>query len=148
MPASISLVLLGCLKCLCVIDLTFIIGIFQKTLFSLRFSNFAEYRIFFSFQIFSLFTFQMLFQKFPIPSPALLPYPPTPSSWAWCSPVLGHIKCIRPRGLMQQCLSLVSDYRMEARLGQSLDGPSFHLSSKLCLCNSFHGYFIPYSRQE
>jgi hypothetical protein len=27
-------------------------------------------------------------------------------------------------------------------VGQSLDSPSFHLSSKLCLCNSFHGYFF------
>ena len=26
---------------------------------------------------------------------------------------------------------------------QSLDGPSFCLSSRLCLCNSFHGYFVP-----
>jgi hypothetical protein len=27
----------------------------------------------------------------------LLPYPPTPNSWFWCSPVLGHIKFARPR---------------------------------------------------
>jgi hypothetical protein len=26
---------------------------------------------------------------------------------------------------------------------QPLDGPSFRLSSKLCLCNSFHGCFVP-----
>ena len=31
--------------------------------------------------------------------PALLPYPPTPTSWPWCSSVLGHIKFARPRGL-------------------------------------------------
>jgi hypothetical protein len=36
------------------------------------------------------------------PPPALLPYPPTPSSWPWCSPVLGHIKFTRPRGLSSQ----------------------------------------------
>jgi hypothetical protein len=30
------------------------------------------------------------------PPPALLPYPPTPISWPWCSPVLGHIKFARP----------------------------------------------------
>jgi hypothetical protein len=42
----------------------------------------------------------MLSQKFPIPpSPALLPYQLTPTSWPWCSPVLGHIKFARPRGL-------------------------------------------------
>jgi hypothetical protein len=32
----------------------------------------------------------------PIPSP-LLPYPPTPTSWTWHSPVLRHIKFARPR---------------------------------------------------
>jgi hypothetical protein len=31
--------------------------------------------------------------------PALLPNPPTPASWPWCSPVLGHVKFARPRGL-------------------------------------------------
>jgi hypothetical protein len=33
------------------------------------------------------------------------------------------------------------------RVWQSLDGPSFHLSSKLCLCNSFHGCFVPNSKE-
>ena len=33
------------------------------------------------------------------PPPALLPYPPTPTSWPWRSPVLGHIEFARPRGL-------------------------------------------------
>jgi hypothetical protein len=27
------------------------------------------------------------------PPPTLLPYPPTPASWPWHSPVLGHIEC-------------------------------------------------------
>jgi hypothetical protein len=36
------------------------------------------------------------------PSPTLLPYPPTPASWPWHSPVLGHIKFARPRGLSSQ----------------------------------------------
>ena len=31
------------------------------------------------------------------PPVALLPYPPTPTSWPWHSPVLGHIKFARPR---------------------------------------------------
>jgi hypothetical protein len=31
---------------------------------------------------------------------------------------------------------------------QSLDGPSFRLSSKLCLCNSFHGCFVPNSKKR
>ena len=29
----------------------------------------------------------------------------------------------------------------------ALDGPSFRLSSKLCLCNSFHGCFVPNSKK-
>jgi hypothetical protein len=34
--------------------------------------------------------------------PALLPYPPTPTSWPWRSPVLVYIKFARPRGLSSQ----------------------------------------------
>jgi hypothetical protein len=34
--------------------------------------------------------------------PAPLPYPPTPTSWPWRSPVLGHIKFARPRSLSFQ----------------------------------------------
>ena len=34
--------------------------------------------------------------------PSLLPYPPTPASWPWHSPVLGHIKFAIPRGLSSQ----------------------------------------------
>jgi hypothetical protein len=40
------------------------------------------------------------------PPSALLPYPPTPASWPWRSPVLGHIKFARPRA------SLPSDGRL------------------------------------
>jgi hypothetical protein len=36
------------------------------------------------------------------PSSALLPYPSTPASWPWHSPVLGHIKFARPRVLSSQ----------------------------------------------
>jgi hypothetical protein len=43
-------------------------------------------------------------------------------------------------GNMQLCLGLVIVYEMDPWVGQSLDGSSFCLSSKLCLCNSFHGY--------
>jgi hypothetical protein len=42
----------------------------------------------------------MLSRKSPIPSPALLPKPPTPS-WPWHSPVLGHIIFERPRPLLK-----------------------------------------------
>jgi hypothetical protein len=34
------------------------------------------------------------------------------------------------------------------RVGQSLNGSSLCLSSKLCLCNSFHGCFVPFSKEE
>ena len=37
---------------------------------------------------------------------------------------------------------------IDPQVGKSLDGPSFSLSSKLCLCNSFHGYFVPSSKKE
>jgi hypothetical protein len=49
---------------------------------------------------------------------------------------------------MQWCQRLEADYGMDPQAWQSLDGPSFRLSSKLCLCNSFHGYFVPNSKKE
>uniref|UniRef100_A0A8C6IH06 Uncharacterized protein n=1 Tax=Mus spicilegus TaxID=10103 RepID=A0A8C6IH06_MUSSI len=36
------------------------------------------------------------------PPSTLLPYPPIPTSWPWCSPVLGHIKFASPMGLSSQ----------------------------------------------
>jgi hypothetical protein len=48
---------------------------------------------------------------------------------------------------MQYCLGLVIVYAMGPWVGPSLDGPSFCLSSELCLCNSFHGYFVPHSKE-
>jgi hypothetical protein len=36
---------------------------------------------------------------------------------------------------------------MDPWIWQSLDGPSFRLSSKLCLCNSFNGCFVPNSKK-
>jgi hypothetical protein len=36
------------------------------------------------------------------PTPALLPYPHTPTSWPWSSPVLRHIKFAIPRGVSSQ----------------------------------------------
>jgi hypothetical protein len=43
---------------------------------------------------------------------------------------------------MQWCQCLEADYGMDPRIWQSLNGPSFRLSSKLCLCNSFHRCFV------
>jgi hypothetical protein len=33
---------------------------------------------------------------------------------------------------------------MDPQVEQNLDGPSFCLSSELCLYNYFHGYFVPF----
>jgi hypothetical protein len=48
---------------------------------------------------------------------------------------------------MQWCQRFEADYGMDPRVWQSLDGPSFCLSSKLCLCNSFHVCFVPNSKK-
>ena len=48
---------------------------------------------------------------------------------------------------MQWCQRLDADHGMDPWIWQSLHGPSFHLSSKLCLCNSFHGCFVPNSKK-
>jgi hypothetical protein len=37
--------------------------------------------------------------KVPNTLPRPLPYPPTPTSWPWLSPVLRHIKFAQPMGL-------------------------------------------------
>ena len=37
---------------------------------------------------------------------------------------------------------------LDPQVGQFLDGHSFRLSSELCLCNSFHGYFLPPSKKD
>jgi hypothetical protein len=47
-----------------------------------------------------------------------------------------------------KCLGLVVVYGMDPQVGQSLDGLSFRLSTELCLCNYFHGYFVPHSKKE
>jgi hypothetical protein len=63
---------------------------------------FILFSFFIRYFIYIHFKFQMLSRKFPIPSPCLLPYPPTPTSWPWRSPVLRHIKFAIPRGLSSQ----------------------------------------------
>ena len=49
---------------------------------------------------------------------------------------------------MKKCLGLVVAYGMDSQVGQSLGGPSFHLTSELSLCNSFHVYLVPHSKKE
>ena len=50
----------------------------------------------FSFQFLIRYFLHLHFKYYPEISlyspPVLLSYPPTPTSWPWCSPVLGHIK--------------------------------------------------------
>jgi hypothetical protein len=48
---------------------------------------------------------------------------------------------------MQWCQHLEGDYGMDPRIWQSLDRLSFLLSSKHCLCNSFHGCFVHSSKK-
>jgi hypothetical protein len=52
----------------------------------------------------------MISPKPPCPSPALLPNPPTPTSWPWHSPVLGHMIFTIPR----------SSPPIDGRLGHAL----------------------------
>jgi hypothetical protein len=37
---------------------------------------------------------------------------------------------------------------IDPQVGKSLDGHAFSLCSELCLCNSFHGYFVPRSEKD
>ena len=47
---------------------------------------------------------------------------------------------------MQWCQRLEPDYGLDTCVWQSLDGPSFRLRSKLCLCSSFHRCLAPNSK--
>jgi hypothetical protein len=49
---------------------------------------------------------------------------------------------------MQWCQGLEADYGMDPWVWQSLDGPFLCLSSKFCLCNSFHECFVPNSKKR
>ena len=72
----------------------------QRNAFLLYFCFF-----FFFFYIFIRYFLHLNFKCYPTSplytSPALLPYLLTPTSWPWRSPVLGHIKFARPRGLKE-----------------------------------------------
>jgi hypothetical protein len=58
--------------------------------------------IYFLLDIFFIYISNAILKVPYTPPPALLPYPPTPTSWPWRSPVLGHIKFAIPRGLSSQ----------------------------------------------
>jgi hypothetical protein len=62
--------------------------------------------------------------------------------------------CLLGPGIVSQettisgwCHRLEADYGMDPWIWQSLDGPSFRHSSKLCLCNSSHWCFVPNSKK-
>jgi hypothetical protein len=88
---------------------------FSFLFFSFLFFSFLFFSfLFFSFLFFSLFSSLFLLDIFfiyisnAIPKvpytlpPTLLPFPPTPTSLPWLSPVLGHIKFAIPRGISSQ----------------------------------------------
>jgi hypothetical protein len=64
----------------------------------------------FFFKIFIRYFLHLHFKCYPesplYPPPVLLPNPPTPTSWPWYSPLLGHIIFARPRA------SLPNDSRL------------------------------------
>jgi hypothetical protein len=64
----------------------------------------GDHRVWFFFfkDIFFYLHFKCYLESSLYPPPALLPYPPTPTSWPWHSPVLGHLKFAIPRGLSSQ----------------------------------------------
>jgi hypothetical protein len=59
------------------------------------------YSVLFFIRYFPHLHFQCYPKSPPYP-PLQLPYPPTPTFWSWCSPVLGHIKFACPMGLSFQ----------------------------------------------
>jgi hypothetical protein len=78
---------------------------------SFPFLSFSFLLFWFFFKIIFIFSFLRYFlylhfkcylESSLYPPSALFPYPPTPTSWPWHSPVLGHIKFVRLRGLSSQ----------------------------------------------
>jgi hypothetical protein len=58
----------------------------------------CDYLSFFFIRYFLYLHFKCYPESSLYPPHTLLPYPPTPTSWPWHSPVLGHIKFAIPRG--------------------------------------------------
>jgi hypothetical protein len=83
------------------------------------------------------------------------------NGWLWASPSVlvmlwqdvsgdSHIRLLSASTCwhLQSHLGLVTVYRMDSQVGQSLDGLSFSLCSIFCLCTWSCDYFIPLSRKE
>ena len=96
-PRVLELVSLGCWSLLV---LTLVVRENEK---NYPFKNFP---VLWSIGLFLIRYFlHLLFKCYPKSPPYLphpLPYPPTPTSWPWHSPVLSHIKFARPKGLSSQ----------------------------------------------
>jgi hypothetical protein len=94
--------LLGCCCCLFVSFLTtlFFVNILSCTPIPYILCPFFFFVVVAFFSIFIRYFLHLHFKCYPesplYPPRTLLPYPPTPTSWPWHSPVLGHIKFARP----------------------------------------------------
>jgi hypothetical protein len=65
------------------------------------FLNYILFIIIFYLGIFLIYISNAI-PKVPHTLPPPFPYPPTPTFWPWCSPVLGHIEFASPMGLSFQ----------------------------------------------
>jgi hypothetical protein len=74
----------------------------HRNLVSLRYRKKTLFLFFFLIRYFLYIHFKCYPESSLYPRHDLLPYPPTPASWPWHSPVLGHIKFAIPRGLSFQ----------------------------------------------
>jgi hypothetical protein len=74
---------------------------------------------------------QFPLQKFHIQHPQLLPNPPTPASWLWHSPILGHRTFTRPR----------ASPPIDGRLGHSM--LHMQLETGVPPCVFFDWWFSP-----
>jgi hypothetical protein len=72
-----------------------------ESLISFLISVFSSFPLFFI-RYFLYIHFKCYPESFLYPPPAVLPYPLTPTSWPWHSPVLEHIKSAIPRSLSSQ----------------------------------------------
>ena len=63
---------------------------------------FLFFKFFFQLGIYFIYISNAI-PKVPHTLPHSFPYPPTPTSWPWQSPVLGHIKFAVPMGLSFHC---------------------------------------------
>ena len=79
------------------------------------------------------------------PPPALLPYPPTPTSWPWHSPVLGHIPRASPPidgQLGHPMLHMQLEIQLWGVLVTSYRCSSYWVADPFSSLGTFSSYFI------